>query len=304
MSAAAKVKAPLTPSQAEKKTVDRKKSTSMKNLKNSSAKKVIEFEDVPETNDAVNPSTPHKIQPQSAVKDVATPVKVASAKKSKVGKELSFGYSCANRTHTEPEVKAMYKIVNKCTGSLGGNGAGGAIYGELTQASMQKVVNLLIEQGGLDKDSAFIDVGAGLGKPNLHVAIDPGVRISVGIEMEYVRWLLSLHNLKHFLDETDNIYKKSDRTFLNNVTFMHGDAIQAKSFDPFTHIYMFDIGFPPTLFLHLAECVRKSSTAKYVLCYHAPHLMIERYGFDMEFIEKQATSMHGKYMIPAHFILD
>jgi hypothetical protein len=283
-----KIKAPLTPSQKEKKTAGKKK-------EQLSAKKQIVFEDAPETNEVEKvPTTPHKSEhAQAAEKDVPTPVKVKSATKSAATKELSFGYSSANRTVTEPEVKSMYKIVNKCTGSLGGNGSGGAIYGELTQASMQKVVNLLVEKGGLNKESAFIDVGAGLGKPNLHVAIDPGVKVSVGIEMEYVRWLLSLHNLHHFLDETENIYKKSEKNFLNNVIFMHGDAMQAKSFDPFTHIYMFDIGFPPALFLHLAECVRKSSSAKYVLCYHAPHLMIERYGFDMEFVEKQATSMHG-----------
>lgn len=280
--------APLTPSQTGKKTASRPK-------KDASAKKKMVFEEKPETNEVVkNPSTPKKSQQELDGTDIATPVKVASANKSKVTKGLSFGYSSENRTVTEPEVKAMYKIVNKCTGTLGGNGAGGAIYGELTQASMQKVVNLLTEKAGLNTESAFIDVGAGLGKPNLHVAIDPGVKISVGIEMEYVRWLLSLHNLRHFLDETENIYEKSDKTFHNNVVFMHGDAAEAKSFDPFTHIYMFDIGFPPALFLHLAECVRKSTTAKYVLCYHAPHLMIERYGFSMEFIEKQATSMHGK----------
>jgi hypothetical protein len=50
------------------------------------------------------------------------------------------------------------------------NGAGGAIYGELTTGSMQKVVDVMISHCGLGKDSIFIDVGAGLGKPNIHVA--------------------------------------------------------------------------------------------------------------------------------------
>jgi hypothetical protein len=184
----------------------------------------------------------------------------------------------------------MYKVVHKCTGSLGGNGSGGAIYGELTQSSMQRVINLMCTKGEMDASSVFIDVGAGLGKPNLHVAIDPAVRYSVGVEMEHVRWHLSMHNLKHYLEvpvAEPEIEKPS------NVVFMHGDIIKARSFDPFTHIYMFDIGFPPNLFLHIAECLRKSSTAKYVLCYHRPQLMLTKYGFDMEFIEKQATSMHG-----------
>lgn len=37
-----------------------------------------------------------------------------------------------------PSVKRAYSIVRRCTGSLGGNGSGGAIYGELTSGSMQK----------------------------------------------------------------------------------------------------------------------------------------------------------------------
>jgi len=155
---------------------------------------------------------------------------------------------------------------------------------------MQKVTNLLVEKADLGPESVFVDVGAGLGKPNLHVAIDPGVKYSVGVEMEHVRWLLSLHNLKHYVDDVETHRPEASR---NNCIFMHSDAWDAKSFNPFTHVYMFDIGFPPKLFLHLGECLRASSTAKWVLCYHAPHLMIDKYGFSMEFVEKQATSMHG-----------
>lgn len=50
------------------------------------------------------------------------------------------------------------------------------------------------EKTGFDKNSSFIDVGAGLGKPNFHVAQDPGVEISYGLELEVVRWELSIAN--------------------------------------------------------------------------------------------------------------
>jgi len=40
---------------------------------------------------------------------------------------------------SESRVKKAYKIVQKSTGALGGNGYNGAIYGELTLHSMQKV---------------------------------------------------------------------------------------------------------------------------------------------------------------------
>ena len=36
------------------------------------------------------------------------------------------------------------------------------------------------------------------------------------------------------------------------VYFQHCDIREAATFDPFSHVYMFDIGFPPTLFGELA----------------------------------------------------
>jgi len=54
----------------------------------------------------------------------------------------------------------------------------------------------------LTPDSMFIDVGAGLGKPNIHVACDPGVKFSYGIEVERTRWLLSLANMRGILKDT------------------------------------------------------------------------------------------------------
>lgn len=50
------------------------------------------------------------------------------------------------------------------------------------------------EEAGFDENSSFIDVGSGLGKPNFHVAQDPGVEISYGLELEVVRWELSISN--------------------------------------------------------------------------------------------------------------
>ena len=54
--------------------------------------------------------------------------------------------------------------------------------------SMQKVINVLVEKCEMNSSSRFIDVGSGLGKPNFHAAMDPQVRISLGIELEDIRW--------------------------------------------------------------------------------------------------------------------
>jgi Histone methylation protein DOT1 len=89
------------------------------------------------------------------------------------------------------------------TGELGGNASGGAIYGELTQGSMQTMVNLMIEHTNFGPSSIFIDVGAGVGKPNLHVLQHSGVQFLYGIEMIREQWLLSLVSLKAVLEQTE-----------------------------------------------------------------------------------------------------
>ena len=80
-----------------------------------------------------------------------------------------------------------YSIINKMTGMIGGNGAGGPIYGELTIKSMQRVIEMMKEYMNFTSESRVIDVGAGLGKPNVHFAMDPKVEFSYGIEVNLER---------------------------------------------------------------------------------------------------------------------
>jgi len=148
----------------------------------------------------------------------------------------------------QENTKKAYALIQKMTGKIGGNAHGGAIYGELTIGSMQRLVDLMKRRTGFDQHSRFIDVGSGLGKPSIHVAQDPGVAFSYGIEMEYVRWSLGLANLSQVLDEV-----QKEKGHLNNIPnttenigykciLECGDIRSAKTFDPFTHVYMFDIG--------------------------------------------------------------
>ena len=162
----------------------------------------------------------------------------------KVTKKLPFG-GTKKRIEIPSNVQRVYQIVHKHTGNIGGNGSGGAIYGELTTGSMQKMTNFMIEHTGLCKDSRFIDVGCGLAKPNIHVAQYPGVDFSYGIEMEHVRWMLGMSNLHQVLeaamsDEVDG--KGKELEIGHKCYFAHGDITEANFFDPFTHVYMFDIG--------------------------------------------------------------
>lgn len=245
--------------------------------------------------------------------DEAPPALFATPQKPK--NQKTFG--TPSSIQCSSSVKNAYSIVRRCTGSLGGNGSGGAIYGELTTGSMQKVVDVMISHCGLGKDSIFIDVGAGLGKPNIHVAQYPGVAASYGIEHEQVRWQLSLHNLKHLLQAAEAEAQEAAETAaaaveaevdaeaaaaaavvaaadrINHKIFFHyGDVTEARRLDPFTHVYMFDIGFPPALFYEIADRFN-ASHCPFLICYHGPKLIAERYGFDVSLLTQIQTSMHG-----------
>ena len=153
--------------------------------------------------------------------------------------------------------------------------------------SMQKMVELMKEYSEFSSESRFIDIGSGLGKPNLYVAQNPGVSFSFGIEVEKVRNSLGLHNLLHILREAE---QESD--IGTNCILKHGNILDATTLDPFTHVYMFDIGFPPALFRALAEKFNRSQSP-YLICYHGTRLIIDRYGFDVELLTQIPTKMHG-----------
>ena len=200
-----------------------------------------------------------------------------------------------------PNVDNVYKIVKKLTGNIGGNGYSGPIYGELTKHSMQKMVDLMVKRTDFSSSSRFIDVGSGIGKPNLHVAQYPGVEFSCGVEMEHNRWSLGMTCLKACLNaavrERDEDLANTENCQLlqGNTIFMHNNILEAKTFDPFTHVYMFSIGFPPDLWDALSKMWNRSDTGacQYLICYSGPKDIIDCYEFDVELIVQTSTSMHG-----------
>ncbi|GKY94170.1 hypothetical protein MPSEU_000383000 [Mayamaea pseudoterrestris] len=208
-------------------------------------------------------------------------------------RKLLFGRIVDEVTVRE-NVRQVYSIVRKLTGSIGGNGSSGPIYGELTMGSMQKVINAMIEHTKFNKSSRFIDVGSGIGKPNLHVAQDPGVEFSYGIEVEHDRWLLGMTCLNGVLEAASkqNLDEQDTEIIQHRCMFDCGDISEAESFDPFTHVYMFSCGFPPGLWGHLSDMWNDSSS-QYMICYSGPRHMITDWDFDLELLTRLPTSMHG-----------
>lgn len=194
------------------------------------------------------------------------------------------------------KVAASYKIIQRATGSLGGNADGGAIYGELTEGSMQRIVETLKTHCQFGAEHSFIDVGSGLGKPNVHAAQDPGAIMSYGLELEELRWQLGMVNLKALLAA-----EEEDGAVNGSVFFRHGDIHEANSFDPFTHVYMYDLGFPPETRQHISDMwARSGQRTRFLVSYIKPKVLIETYDMDIEEMVdgdgkplRVATHMHG-----------
>jgi len=183
-------------------------------------------------------------------------------------------------------VQHLYRVIQKSSGAVGGYGHNGPVYGEVTMGTFQKVVDALAEHTGFDSSSAFVDIGSGLGKPNLHVALNPGVRLSYGVELEELRWQLSMHNLRFVLNEVSEMRKSV-------VYFDNKDATEMGDFEPFTHVYMFDVGFPPSVLVSLANAFNLSKSVQALVSFTRPDKVISVYGFAVDLITQVATRMSG-----------
>jgi hypothetical protein len=245
----------------------------------------------------------HVVTPSTSTNSITgdgidTPDQVVPSAK----RRLLFGRYVA-LVNCAPNVDTVYKIVRKLTGNIGGNGYSGPIYGELTKHSMQKMVDLMVQNTGFSSSSRFIDVGSGIGKPNLHVAQYPGVEFSCGVEMEHNRWSLGMSCLKACLNaaavqdrERQETASTTNNSLLQgNTMFLHNNILEAKTFDPFTHVYMFSIGFPPDLWIELSNMWNRSDSGscQYLICYSGPRNIIDCYEFDVELLLQIPTSMHG-----------
>lgn len=159
--------------------------------------------------------------------------------------------------------------------------------------TFQKIINCLVDRLDLGPSSSFLDIGSGLGKPNLHVAVEPGVRVSFGVELERLRWQLSMHNLRHCMSKVRGLKKAVAAHKQNTVYFANSDITNISNFDPFTHIYMFDVGFPPSALVAIANAFNVSRTVKALVSFTRPHHIITTYGFAVQLIDKITTRMHG-----------
>jgi hypothetical protein len=121
------------------------------------------------------------------------------------------------------------------------------------------------------------------------------------VEIETLRWHLSLRNLSEVLQKVELVnmpvftagkidYDIQNPHFYTPV-FTVGDICDAKTLNPFTHIYSFDTGFSPDTMKKIASMFNRSS-AKYYVNYQREKRMIE-YGFNVQCVGQIRVRMTG-----------
>lgn len=99
--------------------------------------------------------------------------------------QSALSIDAKNRSPKTPEFRS--DIVNGSKGNVGGGEGMEGIYGSLTLNGMQSVVTSLQRFCGLKAESGFVDVGAGLGRPMMHLLVHPGLKKLWGIEVDGIK---------------------------------------------------------------------------------------------------------------------
>mmetsp|Transcript_3543 Transcript_3543/g.9012 ORF Transcript_3543/g.9012 Transcript_3543/m.9012 type:complete len:663 (-) Transcript_3543:256-2244(-) len=81
----------------------------------------------------------------------------------------------------------LYSLMQSMENKLGGGEGVEGLYGSITSAGTQAVLDAMALHGCLCDDSVLLDVGAGLGRPLLHARISHDVAHAYGIELDRVK---------------------------------------------------------------------------------------------------------------------
>jgi hypothetical protein len=76
----------------------------------------------------------------------------------------------------------------------------------------------------------------------------------------------------------------SENSLNLNTFFVLSDIDQAGTLNPFTHIYMFDVGFPAYVHCSIAVKFNKSRYASHLVSFKAPRYIINTFGFEVKLL--------------------
>ncbi|KAG2445539.1 hypothetical protein HXX76_000154 [Chlamydomonas incerta] len=161
-----------------------------------------------------------------------------------------------------PRVDALYGLMQSFENKLGGGEGVEGLYGSITQGGMQKILECLAHNTGLDHRSTFIDIGAGLGRPLLHAMVSHGVPCTWGVELDRVKCDKAAAFCQHVLG---NLVTKNVMPAGVDVPPVHCSPVEKfATLDPATHAYSFWEGVPGSGKRAFGELFAKSKTLRAV----------------------------------------
>jgi hypothetical protein len=147
------------------------------------------------------------------------------------------------------------------------DGTASSIWGQLTPASMRKVVALLANSYGMNSTSVFVDIGSGFGRPCFAAALFGHVALSWGIELVGSRVAVA----RRAWDAVSGRAPASAR-----VEFRHGDA-RLTSMWPrtradsgpvtATHVFGFDRDFDSEVTEGIAKVINASPAVRVLVTF-------------------------------------
>lgn len=108
-------------------------------------------------------------------------------------------------------------------------------------------------------------------------------------------------NMKMALRHTGLQVEESDAHGLGSIFFVHCDILEALTLDPFTHVYSFDVGFPPDTQRQIAKMFNASTSVAWLVSFQAPAKIVHQYGYLVEFLDQLTTKMYGKHITSSVF---
>ena len=181
----------------------------------------------------------------------------------------------------------LYTVYQSSNGNLGGNGYFGPTYGELTICAMYKVIRTMINYCSLTRDSVFLDVGSGLGKPCLAACIIAGTKKCFGIEVESIRHALAINNLMSALKSNPEVFDTK------RIILLEKDVTSVPTWTPCTHMYSFDAVFPAEVMIDYAAAFNSTRSAEYLVSFHKPSSILG-FGFSVQHIHSvKGLRFHG-----------
>lgn len=220
--------------------------------------------------------------------------------------------------NSEAKTSNAFRSLAQSNGGHGADGSGGAAYGELRKGGENKLHQCLIKYCGAGPRSRMLDIGSGCGRVVARHA-QHGAAISGGIELIRDRAEVSYSAHRRMINDEG---KRGIDQIWQTMSFMQGDASAAKTFDPFTIVYEFDLAvslifllclqwnyillltakcslshfpckFDPAYFQAISPAFNNSKTCQYFISYKKPGVIIEEYHFNVELHHKETVNMTG-----------